>query len=183
MLSTFDGNKALDVLCSDGRRRNARLYFNNPWTDDEKTAGSVKVNGLSVMGFVQRTITEDDLIFVAFRDGRNADLLPHKDATTYEETHPIVHVVIQFMPPYMPNDDDPPVFRNRKDAERYAADEKTRYLDDMWSDETDYYATGSAREGLIVIYDRKREHDLGWAIEIIEQSIADLSAEERKDLI
>lgn len=182
-LSRVEGNKALGVLCSDGRRRNARLYFDNPWTDSEKTAASVKVNGQTVMGFVQQTIREDDFIFAAFRDGRNANLLPHLDATKYVETHPIVYVVIQYMPPYMPSDDDPPVFLNRKDAERCAADEKKRYLDDMWDEETDYHATGSAREGLVVIYDRKREHDLGWAIEIIEQSIADFSAEERKEMV
>lgn len=182
MISTIQDAKAFNVLCSDGRRRNARLYLDNPTSDSERTAASVKVNGLTVFGFIQATIEKDDYLFVAFQNGCNGNLLPAKDVLTYSETWPVVYSVIQFMPPYMPNDEDPPLFKNRKDAERYAAEEKRRYLDDMYDEEQEYETSGSAREGLIYITRKDVSHDLGWAIEIIEVQPCDLDEKDWHEL-
>lgn len=181
-LARIEERKAFGILCSDGLRRTARIYPDNPWTDSQNTAASVKADGRTVMGLISKPPFADDLFFFAFRDSANADLLPWRDPENYSETRPVVYSVIQYMPPYLPNEDNPPVFKNRKAAESYAVEEKERYLEDLWEG-TELYATGSAREGLIVIYDKSREHDLGWAIEIVELPIGQLTAEEREELI
>lgn len=180
-VAQIDGNKAIAVLCSDGRRRTARLYFSNPWTDSQRIAGSVKVNGLTVMGIVHDAKPFQDLHFVAFRDSANGYLLPQTSPEKFKETQPVLHTVIQYMPPYMPSEDNPPTFSNRKHAESYAVEEKARYLEDFYPGE--FNVSGSAREGLIYLTRKGEPHDLGWAIEIVETLPCELEPEERNELL
>ena len=63
---------ASNVLCSDGRRRHARIttepntFFSIP--------ASVKVHGKTVSGFI--TTENDDIHFTAYSNRKNGDLLP-----------------------------------------------------------------------------------------------------------
>jgi hypothetical protein len=70
--------------------------------------------------------------------------------------------VLQWQPGYMPWDDDPPTFSDRRSAESYAV-VRARELrvEGM-------IVTGNSQNGYTVTDPEASEHHLGWYLEVVE---------------
>jgi hypothetical protein len=83
-------------------------------------------------------------------------------------------VVVESTPGYLPEDDEPATFATLDEAREYASElvaDLIEHLHETYSDEggADVDVRGSFAEGdsSVIVYDERREHDLGRVVEIL----------------